>query len=184
MTGSAPARKPRPGGSPAPRAEVVISAGWLLAAVSVVAAVVSAWLLWPSPGSAPQARQYLNVSACLLTSPSGIAAGTPGAPVWDAMESASLATHVMVSYLPEAGQDDATPMLNTLIERKCGVIITAGVPAGQVTAAAASDPHQRFVLVTGAGPDPESVPSNAVVVSADSAAAPIAQVIHSLAAQA
>src|SRR6266576_62940 len=86
-----------------------------------------AWALWPSnPATAPQARYYLNVTACLLTDSRGIAPGTPGAPAWAAMQNASLATHVMVSYLPDSGPGHATVMLDTLVQRHCGVIITTG----------------------------------------------------------
>jgi hypothetical protein len=156
---------------------------WLLLAVGIAVAVVVAWALWPRPAAtASPARQYLNVSACLLTGPSGIVAGTTGAPVWDAMESASLATHVMVSYLPDTSPADAVPMLNALIERKCGLIVAAGVPAGQVIAAADANPHEQFMLV--AAMSHSATPPNAVVVSPGSAAAPIDQAIHALAAQA
>lgn len=106
---------------------------WLVAAALVVAAVASVLVLArpsasrrPAPGA--QARVYLNATACLLTNPSGIAPGGPGAPVWGAMEKASLATHVMVSYLPASGPAEVPVLLNTLVERRCGVIIAAGQP--------------------------------------------------------
>src|SRR6266576_104155 len=44
--------------------------GWLLAAGAtalLAIAGVTAWMLWPRPPAAPHARQYLTVSACLLT---------------------------------------------------------------------------------------------------------------------
>ena len=52
---------------------------------------------------------------CPLTDSRGIAPGTPGAPAWAAMQSASLATHVMVGYLPGTGPGNATLMINTLV---------------------------------------------------------------------
>src|SRR5581483_7883862 len=76
--------------------------GWLWLALSVpavVAAALTGWALRPGPAPAPQARQYLDVSACLLTGPRGVTPGAPAAPTWAAMEKASLTTHVMVSYL-------------------------------------------------------------------------------------
>src|SRR5579859_5676905 len=95
---------------------------WLALAAAVAIAVgLVVWIMRPPQSAAPQARQYLNTSACLLTPQSGIALGD-AAPVWTSMESASLATHVMVSYLPAAGPADVTVVLNTLIERDCGVI--------------------------------------------------------------
>jgi basic membrane lipoprotein Med (substrate-binding protein (PBP1-ABC) superfamily) len=155
---------------------------WLAAAgMLVVIAAAAAWVLWPRSPAAPQAREYLNASACLLTDPSGVGPGTPGAPVWAAMESASLATRVMVSYLPDTGPADVTPMLNTLIQRKCGVIITTGTAAGQAIQAAKADPDQRFVLVSGAGLVADS--PNADIVPPAAASQSIDRAIHALAAQ-
>ena len=164
-------------------------AGDLLARIVAVAVIlaggaVTAVLLWPRTPPVPQARQYLDVSACLLTDPGGVVAGTAGAPVWAAMESASLATHVKVSYLPDTGPADVTPMLNTLVQRQCGVIVTAGAPAGAVIAAAKANPHQHFLLVLSAGGSAAKAPPNAVAVSSAAAAARIGQAIYALAGQA
>ncbi len=158
---------------------------WLAAGACVVVAGVVTWAFWPSsPATAPHARHYLNVTACLLTDSRGIAAGTPGAPAWAAMQSASAATHVMVSYLPDTGAGNAPVMLNTLVERHCGVIITTGTAARQVLAAARANPHQRFLLVaphpaTGAAATP-----NAVIVTAADAPQRIGQAIRTLASAA
>jgi len=160
--------------------------GWLLAAgaaaVLAVAGVV-AWLVWPQPAP-PHARQYLSVSACLLTDQAGIAAGSPAAPVWSAMQSASLATHVMVSYLPATGPSDVSPMLNTLVQRNCGVIIATDSARSAVVAAGKANPHQRFLLVVAPGTAAAAASSNTVVVSQSDAAGRIDQEIRSLAASA
>jgi hypothetical protein len=157
--------------------------GWLGAGACVVAAGALTWALWPSnPVTPPQARHYLNVTACLLTDSRGIALGTPGAPAWAAMQNASLATHVMVSYLPGTGPGNATVMLNTLVQRHCGVIITTGTATRQVLAAARANPHQRFLVVANhraTAPRP-----NAVVVPAADAPQRIDQAIHTLASAA
>jgi hypothetical protein len=159
---------------------------WLAAAATVSAAVVVAWALWPRPAAIPQARRYLEVSACLLTGPGGVEPGTPGAVAWAAMEGASLATHVMVSYLP-AGGPGGVPvpvMLNTLAGRQCGVIvIAAGVPAGEVIDAARRYPRERFVLIaprSAAG----AAPANTVIVSAAGAPGRIGAAIRAVAAAA
>jgi hypothetical protein len=165
----------------------VRSAGaWVRVAAGViaVAAGVGAWAIWPTSAPAPQARHYLNVSACLLTGPGGILAGTPAAPVWAAMESASLATHVMVTYLPDTGPADAGPMLNTLIERQCGVIIATGDAAPDVVAAGKANPHQQFLLVAAPGTATVAQTPNTAVVSQADAAGRIAHLIHALAANA
>ena len=157
--------------------------GWLAAGAFVVAAAALTWALWPSnPATAPQARHYLNVSACLLTDSRGIAPGTPGAPAWAAMQNASLATHVMVSYLPDTGSGNATVMLSTLVQRHCGVIITTGTAARPVLAAARANPHQRFLVVANR-PATATTP-NVAVVTAAGAPQRIDQAIHTLASPA
>jgi len=99
------------------------------------------------------------------------------------MQAASQVTHVMVSYLPETGPAGTPSMLSTLVQRRCGVIITAGPDPGQVIAAARANPHQRFLLVTASGSLAGlPVPGNAAVVPAGSAAGRIDQALRSLAA--
>jgi hypothetical protein len=156
---------------------------WLaFATCAVLAAGFAAWALWPQPKTAaPQARRYLDVTACLLTSQSGITQGSSAAPVWASMERASLATHVMVSYLADTGPADVPAMLNTLIERQCGVIITTGADPGQVIDAARANPRQRFVLVAASGTPGLRVPPNAVAVSPANAPERVDQALRALA---
>jgi hypothetical protein len=152
-----------------------------VAAGAAVAAFVIAWALWPSP-AAPRPRQYLDVSACLLTGSSGIAPGTPGAQAWHALQSASLTSHVMVSYLPATGAADVPVMLSTLIQRRCGVIVVTDATRVQVAGAAKANPGRRFVLVTtstAAGSAP--VPSNTAVVPAADASGRIDREVTALA---
>jgi hypothetical protein len=160
-------------------------------AVAVTAGIIAAATgssLWPfghhQAAAAPQARHYLDTTACLLTDRSGIAPGTPGAPAWKAMQTASLATHVMVSYLPDTGRADATVMLSTLMERQCGVIITTGTPAAKVIKAAKADRHQSFVLVAASGTADQAGTPNTIIVSPAGAPARIDRAIRALASQA
>ncbi|HEY6313548.1 MAG TPA: hypothetical protein VIY52_22470 [Streptosporangiaceae bacterium] len=155
-----------------------------LAVALLGTAAVAAWVWWPRPAAAPAARHYLDVSACLLTDPSGIAPGTPAAPVWAAMQPASLASHVMVSYLPDTGPSDVGAMLNTLIERRCGVIIATGKSAAGVIAAGKANPHQSFLLVAAPGAATAAGTPNTVIVSAADAPGRIDHVIRALAANA
>lgn len=160
----------------------VVKAG--AATIAVVTVFVIAWVLWPRPGTAapPRARQYLDASACLLTESSGVTPGTPGAQAWHAMESASLASHVMVSYLPDSGAANVPVMLNTLVERRCGLIVVTGASRVQVTSAAKAHPAQSFILVTAsAAAGPAAVPSNAVVVPVSDASGRIDQEVTALA---
>lgn len=157
--------------------------GWRWVVLPVLAAV-AAGIVVPllTVSHPPQARQYLDVSACLLTDPGGVVAGTPAAPVWTAMQSASLTTHVMVSYLSDTGSSDASPMIGTLTQRKCGLIITTAAAAGQVVSTARSFPHQRFLIVASGGA--MTAPPNAVLVPPAAAPARIAEAIRALSAQA
>jgi hypothetical protein len=158
--------------------------GWLwLTAAACAAAVLVGWALWPRPAAVPQARQYLDASACLLTDSRGVAQGSAGAPVWASMERTSLATHVMVSYLPAMGSANVLMLLNTLVQRRCGVIITSGAPPAQVAKVARANPRQQFLAVTSAG-SAVPMPANAAAVSAAAAPAHIHQALRALAAAA
>jgi hypothetical protein len=152
--------------------------------MAAAALFVTAWMLWlrPATVSAPRARQYLDASACLLTGANGVTPGTPGAQAWKAMQSASLASHVMVSYLPAAGPANAPALLNTLVERRCGVIVVTGASRAQVASAAKANPGRRFVLVTsGTAAGPAAVPLNTAVVPAAAAPGRIDQEVTALA---
>jgi hypothetical protein len=146
-----------------------------------VAVGLAGWALWPRPASPPQARQYLDVTACLLTGPRGVTPGSPAAPVWTSMQQVSLATRVMVSYLPDTGHNDIPLLLNTLVQRRCGVIITAEAPAAPVTQAAKANPRQHFLLITSQSAATAAAP-NLVVAAAADASGPISRELHSLAA--
>lgn len=151
-------------------------------AVLVVAGAGTWWWLHAGSKTTPGARRYLDVSACLLTGPGGITAGSAGGRVWTAMQSASASQseHVMVTHLPAATPVVVPGMLATLEQRKCAVIVTAGIAARPVTAAARADRGQRFVMVA-AGPVP-GAPSNVQVVAAGSAAGRVTSVLGALAA--
>jgi hypothetical protein len=155
-----------------------------IVAAAAAALFVTAWVLWPRPGTvaAPRSRQYLDASACLLTGAGGVSPGTPGARAWQAMESASGDSHVMVSYLPVAGPAAVPALLNTLVERRCGVIVVTSGSRVQVTSAAKANPGHQFILVTSStAAGPAVVPPNAVVVPLADAAGRIDQEVTALA---
>lgn len=157
---------------------------WLAAAVwAAMAAALAGWILWPRPAAAPQARQYLDVSACLLTDSHGIVPGAAGASVWASMERASQATHVMLSYLPATAPANVPVLLNTLAQRRCGVIITSSAAPIQVAQAAQANPGHQFLAVTSAR-SLQPMPANASVVSASAANSRIDQALSALAAAA
>jgi hypothetical protein len=97
------------------------------------------------------------------------------------MQAASIATHVMVSYLADTGSSDAPVMLNTLVERQCGVIVATGADPGQVIDAARANPRQRFLLVAASSTAGLRIPPNTVAVSPANAPGQIDQAIRALA---
>jgi len=122
-----------------------------IAGCAVVAGLLT-WAFSGSNGPAPRARQYLAFTACLLTDSSGLA-GAQAAQAWAGMQSASLATHAKVEYLPVSGgstEANAQPYLASLVERQCGVVVAVG--AAQVAAVAADAGRfasVRFAVVGG-----------------------------------
>ncbi|GHF04230.1 BMP family ABC transporter substrate-binding protein [Streptomyces morookaense] len=98
----------------------------------------------------PRARQYTDHSACLLTDGRG-AAGADTAPVWAGMEDASSATHAKVTSLSVFGPDtvaNAVPYVNTLVQRRCDIVLTVGRTRGAAAEeVAARTPEARFVVV-------------------------------------
>ncbi|GAA0581295.1 BMP family ABC transporter substrate-binding protein [Streptomyces crystallinus] len=129
-------------------------------AVGVAAALVLAAVLVPlldkddKPGPPdPRARQYKNVDACLLTGDKGVTEGTEGAPVWAGLQDASQTTHARVNFVPVTGEQtaaNATPFVNSLIQRSCDVVVAVGkAPVAAAEAAAKAHPKVRFVVVGG-----------------------------------
>ncbi|WP_162602677.1 type 1 periplasmic-binding domain-containing protein [Streptomyces spongiicola] len=144
-------------------------AGWIAASAGVIVfGLVAVWLFVGGGQDGPpdpRARQYKDFDACLLTGEKGIAAGTPAAPVWEGMQEASLETRVRVSYVPVVGPqsaDNARPFLNSLVQRRCDVVLAVGeAQVDAVRSGAAQHPGIRFVAVDGAsGPSDHSSPSS------------------------
>ena len=133
--------------------------GWVVAAAgAAVVGGVALVVWWPSGEDdelpPARARVYADFSACLLTAEQGLA--SPGtAPVWAGLQDASADTATKVSYLAAAGPaTDANylPYLNSLVQRRCDVIVTVGQPGTVVALAqAAAHPGIRFVTVGGSG---------------------------------
>ena len=96
--------------------------------------------------------------------------------------SVSVASRVVVSHLPSAVPAEVPVLLNTLVERGCGVIVVTGASQSRVTSAALADPGRRFILVTGGtAAKPVAVLPDAVTVSAARASGRINQEVLALA---
>ena len=128
---------------------------WTVTGVAgVLVAAALAWIFWPSPVE-PRARQYRDVTACLLTDRQGVT-GTNAAAVWAGMQAASLRTHGQVRYLAVTGDQtvgNAQTFVGTLLAGRCSVIVAApGIADGAVRAVALQHPEQRFLVVGGDAP--------------------------------
>ncbi|MGK3204327.1 hypothetical protein [Amycolatopsis sp. MEPSY49] len=134
--------------------------GWVVATAVgiVVVGGVAVAIRWPSGGGdglpPARARVYADFSACLLTGEQGLA--SPGAgPVWTGLQDASGDTGVKVSYLAATGpatEANYLPYVNSLVQRRCDVVVTVGEP-GTTVVAAQAPAHSaiRFVTVGGSG---------------------------------
>jgi hypothetical protein len=124
-----------------------------VAALALSLGVVAAWAFWPDPR--PRQREYLDATACLLTDEKG-ATGKDAAPIWSAMQDASVSSLVRVQYLPVNGPqtaDNARAYVASLAGGKCGVVIAVGTAqVDAVTAIAHTFPAARFVTVGGGSP--------------------------------
>jgi len=126
----------------------IAGAGALLIAVAI-------FLLWPRSEEEPRARQYRDVSACLLTDSAGITSPEVK-PVWAGMQDASLKTLGQVRFLSVAGPQDVAngrTFVNSLVLGKCAVIVAAGkLPVETVNAVARESPNQKFIVVGDVSP--------------------------------
>lgn len=139
--------------------------GWRRWRVAAVAAAALAggitWWVWPSGEQSydppTHTRQYSSFTVCLLTGPAGLADPQVRA-VWSGLEAASSATNAQVSYVSvPVGQADtvgvATPLANSLVQQRCGVIVAVGASeVATVQAVAAQHAAIGFVLVGGGSP--------------------------------
>ncbi len=128
---------------------------WAGAGVLVLAVVVTV-AVWPRGRDLPptRARVYTDASACLLTDSTGITT-SPASAVWAGMQSASVRTRTRVSYLAVSGGDsvdNAVPYVNTLVQRKCDLVLAVGAnQVGAVRQRAATYPAVRFAVPASTG---------------------------------
>jgi len=147
---------------------------WLLTGGAAGLLAVLVWVLWPSLQVEPRARQYRDVTGCLLTDRAGVT-GVQAAPVWAGMLAASARMHGQVRFLAVAGDqtvDNAKSFAGSLVLGRCAVVVAEpGIADGAVRAVAGQHPEQRFVVVGGAVPE-----GNVSRVDASSASGVTAQI--------
>jgi hypothetical protein len=136
-----------------------------VAAAALILGAVAAWAFWPEP--APRQREYLDATACLLTDEKGVT-GEETAPIWSAMQDASVSSLVRVQYLPVNGPqtaDNARAYVASLAGGRCGVVLAVGAAQiDAVNASAQTFPAARFVTVGGGKPS-----ANVAVLNDDAA---------------
>ncbi|WP_326552769.1 hypothetical protein [Micromonospora sp. NBC_01813] len=130
------------------RTRIVLLAG--AAGLAVVLVTVLAVALWPDDVAEPRAREYRDVTACLLTGSAGVA-DPAAAPVWAGMQDASLDNRAKVQFLEVDGPqtaDNAAGYLASLVQSRCDLILTVGeAPTGALARDAVRYPQASFVLV-------------------------------------
>ncbi len=128
---------------------------WWVAGVVVVAAVVVVALAVLVPGRHAdrlpvRAREYTDARVCLLTDDHGVT-GEQAVPVWAGMQDASGETKAQVSFLSVMGPatvTNAQSYANTLVQRKCSMLLASGdLPVQALRAIAPANPKVRFVVV-------------------------------------
>jgi hypothetical protein len=152
-------------------------AEWL-AAIGAGAALLTliGWLAWPDADEPPRARQYRDVTACLLTGADGLQGEQAGA-VWAGMQEESARTRVRVQYLAAADAvsvEDTMPYVVSLAQGGCRIVVVAGgLPGDAVYRAAGRFPEVRFVVIGGSAAQgnvsvaPTGPPSRLRVTGAD-----------------
>lgn len=127
--------------------------------VGVVAVSLSATACGSKPtnssGSSSTATGA-SFTACMVTDTGGIDDHSFNAAAWAGMLAAQAAGKATVSYVQSTTENDYVPNINSLVAKKCGLIVTVGgLMADATTAAAKSNPNQNFSIV-----DSGSVGSN------------------------
>ncbi|WFE21098.1 hypothetical protein O7621_25100 [Solwaraspora sp. WMMD937] len=142
------------------------------AGLVVVVAVLLTVVLWPDDPEEPRAREYRDVTACLLTGSAGVT-DPAAAPVWAGMQDASLQTRARVQFLEVNGPqtaDNAAGYLASLAGSQCQLVLAVGeAPTAATAGDATRYPQVDFVLVAEGQPAGDA--GNVTVVSdADPAA--------------
>src|ERR1019366_9226705 len=86
----------------------------------------------------------------MVTDTGGIDDRSFNASSWQGMQEAAATdpSKISVTYLQSSSSSDYTPNINTLIGKKCGIIVTVGFLMGDNTQTAAkANPNQKFAIV-------------------------------------
>ncbi|HEX2315328.1 MAG TPA: BMP family ABC transporter substrate-binding protein [Thermomonospora sp.] len=97
-----------------------------------------------------------KLSACMVTDVGGIDDRSFNAASWEGMQAAAKSTGAKTQYVASTSENDYVPNINSLISKKCGLIVSVGGLMAEATSKAAkANPNQKFAIV-----DSVSVPPN------------------------
>ncbi|MGW8329915.1 hypothetical protein ACWGLE_18680 [Streptomyces sp. NPDC055897] len=120
----------------------------LIFGLCLVVAVV-AWFISSAPDRPKVTANNIsrNYRACLLADQANSQAASP---IWSAMQDAAQTTAVNAQRItaPDGKAEVLLPYANSLIQRKCGVIIAVGDDLHDtINVTAQKNPHQEFVYI-------------------------------------
>jgi basic membrane protein A and related proteins len=136
---------------------VTIKAVRLVAGVTAFAAVAAvAAGCGSKPKNDTSNSAAAKFSACMVTDTGGIDDRSFNASSWAGMQASGKDTGAKVSYVQSTSENDYVPNINSLVAKKCNIIVTVGGLMGQATTQAAkANPNAKFAIV-----DSGSVGSN------------------------
>ncbi len=128
----------------------------LTAVIAMVGLAATACGSKPVSTNSSASTAASKYSACMVTDTGGIDDHSFNAAAWQGMQTAQSAGAATVQYVQSTTENDYVPNINSLVAKKCDLIITVGGLMGDATTAAAKkNPAQKFAIV-----DSASVPPN------------------------
>jgi basic membrane protein A len=102
----------------------------------------------PSGGGGSSAPAASDFKACMVTDTGGIDDKSFNASAWKGMQDAQTGGKAQASYVTSTSENDYVPNINSLIAKKCKLVVTVGGLMGDATKAAAEkNPDQKFAIV-------------------------------------
>jgi basic membrane lipoprotein Med (substrate-binding protein (PBP1-ABC) superfamily) len=124
----------------------------MTATTTMVATGLLAWLvsaLLAGPGTPKIVANNIsrNFRACLVNDQRDASMAQP---VWSSVQKAASGAAINAQHIqvPKGGTAASLPYVNSLVQRGCGLIISAGPHLHEVlTTVARNNPHQRFIAI-------------------------------------
>ncbi|MFF3920171.1 hypothetical protein ACFYZB_43505 [Streptomyces sp. NPDC001852] len=130
-----------------PRRVRLIAAAGALVATGLLAWLAVALLTGPQTPKIVANNISRNFRACLVNDQQD---ATMAQPVWSSLQNAAsgAAINAQRIQVPKGSTAASLPYVNSLVQRKCGLIISVGPGLHEAVATAAQhNPHQRFITM-------------------------------------